>query len=176
MVLIEGFQRAHSFILRQAGDEPELRGMGTTCCAAIIRDAKLYYGHVGDSRIYLLRGGEAEQLTEDHSLVNRMVHEGLLSVEEAQHHVQRNVLTQALGMDTESLAGDFPLPPLELKEGDIILLCTDGLHGLVDGREMALIAADQPLTKACRELVALAKVRGGPDNITVQMLGIRQVD
>jgi len=174
-VLIEGFQQAQRSILRQADAEPSLRGMGTTCCAAIVRGGKLYLGHVGDSRIYLLRNGEAQQLTEDHSLVNRMVREGLLSAEEAEHHEQRNILTQALGMETESLAGDFPAEPLELQTGEIILLCTDGLHGLVEGKEMALAVAGQSLTEACRELVALAKVRGGPDNITVQMLGIRQV-
>ncbi len=175
-VLIEGFQHAQTSILREADGNLELRGMGTTCSAGVIREAKLYFGHVGDSRIYLLRDGEARQLTDDHSLVARMVREGLLSAEQAEHHEQRNILTQALGMDTDSLAGDFPIEPLELKANDTILLCTDGLHGLVRGREMALIAADQSLTEACRELVALAKVRGGPDNITIQMLRIRQVD
>jgi protein phosphatase len=176
MVLIDGFQRAHWSILQRAAAEPDLRGMGTTCCAAIIRDGQLYYGHVGDSRIYLLRDGVAEQLTEDHSLVADMVRQGLLTPEQAEHHECRNVITQALGVESDSLAGDFPAQPRELKQGDIILLCTDGLHGLVESREFALAVANQSLAEACKELVALAKVRGGPDNITVQMLGIRQVE
>ena len=109
-------------------------------------------------------------------MVARMVREGLLTEQQAERHDQRNVLTQALGVDSDSLAGDFPMEPLELVAGDIVLLSTDGLHGLVSGSEMALVAKDQPLVEACRDLVALAKVRGGPDNITVQMLAIRQVD
>jgi PPM family protein phosphatase len=136
----------------------------------------MYYGHVGDSRIYLIRDGRAEQLTEDHSLVARMVREGLLTAEEAEHHAQRNVITQALGVDSDNLAGDFPQQPLQLVAGDIVLICTDGLHGLVSGGEMALAIDGQSLAQASRELVSLAKVRGGPDNITVQMLGVRQVE
>jgi PPM family protein phosphatase len=102
------------------------------------------------------------------------VREGVLTPEQAERHEQRNVLTQALGVNSESLAGDFPATPLDLQLGDVVLVCTDGLHGLVDGAQMALILDHQPLADACKELVALAKVRGGPDNITVQMLGIRR--
>ena len=174
-LLIEAFSNAHRAILDLAAEEPELNGMGTTCCAAIFRNGQMYIGHVGDSRIYLIRNRRAEQLTEDHSLVAQMVRDGLLTQEQAERHEKRNVLTQALGVDSESLAGDFPAEPIALQVGDVILVCTDGLHGLVDSAEMALTVADQPLADACRELVALAKVRGGPDNITVQMLGIRQV-
>jgi len=174
-VLIEGFQLAHRAILEQGHAEPELLGMGSTCCAAIFRDQKMYYGHVGDSRIYLIRKEEIEQLTEDHSLVAEMVREGALTEEEAEHHPQRNVITQALGVDSDTLKGDFPPEPLALEIGDIILMCTDGLTTKVDRREIALTVCCQPLSAACRELVALAKVRGGPDNITVQTLAIRQV-
>jgi PPM family protein phosphatase len=174
-LLIEAFSKAHQAVVDLAAEEPELNGMGTTCCAAIFRHGQMYFGHVGDSRIYLIRDGQAEQLTEDHSLVARMVREGVLTPEQAERHEQRNVLTQALGVNSESLAGDFPATPLDLQLGDVVLVCTDGLHGLVDGAQMALILDHQPLADACKELVALAKVRGGPDNITVQMLGIRQV-
>jgi protein phosphatase len=174
--LIEGFASAQKAILEQASGDLGLRGMGTTCCAAIVRQGRLFYGHVGDSRIYLLRDGEARQLTEDHSRVAQMVRDGVLTEEEAMHHEQRNILTRALGMDSEQLCGDFPAEPLALRPGDILALCTDGLHGMVSGKEMALAAADQSLTEACRELVALANVRGGPDNITLQMLAVRQVN
>lgn len=175
-VLIAGFQAAHQAILELAAEEPELSGMGTTCCAAILQNGRLYFGHVGDSRIYLIRDGRATALTEDHSVVARMVRDGLITPEEAEHHAQRNVITAALGVDLESVAGDFPLQPLDLIAGDILLLCTDGLHGLVSADEMALTTENQPLTQACQELVGRAKVRGGPDNITVQLLGVRQVE
>ena len=174
-VLIEGFQLAQASILAEAAGDPLSCGMGTTCSAAIVRAGKLYLGHIGDSRVYLLRQGDARQLTEDHSLVQQMVREGLLTEEQARSHEKRNVLTQALGIPSDRLAGDFPAAPLDLEVDDIVLLCTDGLHGLVQGVEMASTAAGQSLTEACRELVALAIVRGGPDNITLQMLAIRQV-
>jgi protein phosphatase len=174
--LIAGFQAAHHAILDHAGVEPELRGMGTTCCAAILKHGQLHYAHVGDSRIYLIRDGRPEQLTEDHSLVARMVRDGLLSPEEAEHSERRNVLTAALGMDSDKVAGDFPREPLKLIEGDVVLICTDGLHGLVNAEEMAEAAAHQSLAQACQQLVDMAKERGGQDNITVQLLGIRQVE
>jgi len=174
-VLIEGFQLAQAAILAEAADDPLLRGMGTTCSAAVVRAGKVWLGHVGDSRVYLLRGGEVSQITEDHSLVAQMVREGLLTEEQARTHEKRNVLTRALGVPSDSLAGDFPAEPIDLKVDDILLFCTDGLHGLVEGSEMALTVAGQSLTEACKELIALAIVRGGPDNITIQMLAIRQV-
>jgi protein phosphatase len=174
--LIAGFQAAHQAILDLAQQEPELRGMGTTCSAAILKNGQLYYGHVGDSRIYLIRDGRAEPITDDHSLVARMVRDGLLSPEEAEHSEQRNLLTAALGMDLESLAGDFPLQPLDLIVGDVILLCSDGLHGVVSAEEMAQATVNRPLTQACQELVGLARARGGPDNITVQLLGLKRVE
>ena len=175
-VLIEGFQLAHEAILRMAREERELHGMGTTCCAAILKRGELYYGHVGDSRLYLIRDGQAKPLTEDHSVVARMVKEGKLTPEEAHNHPQKNVLTAALGIEADLVAGDFSPDPLPLVAGDIVLLCTDGLHGLVSDQEMALTMQDQSLTEACRELVARAKVRGGPDNITVQLLKVRSVE
>jgi serine/threonine protein phosphatase PrpC len=175
-VLIAGFQAAQRAILDLAAVSPELRGMGTTCCACILKNGRMYYAHVGDSRIYLIRDGRAEQLTEDHSLVARMVRNGQLSEEEARHHEKRNILTAALGMDTESVAGDFSVEPLELMPEDTILLCTDGLHGLVSDEEMASITRDLLPTDACRELVDQAKLRGGPDNITVQLLRVRDVE
>jgi PPM family protein phosphatase len=174
-VLIEGFQLAQAVILAEAADDPLVRGMGTTCSAAIVCAGKLYLGHIGDSRVYLLRRGEARQLTEDHSLVAQMAREGLITEEQAKNHEKRNVLTQALGVSSDNLAGDFSTEPLDLEIDDILLLCTDGLHGLVEGFEMALTVAGQSLSEACRELIALAIVRGGADNITLQTLAIRQV-
>jgi PPM family protein phosphatase len=174
-VLIAAFQSAHQAIVELAESDPEMRGMGTTCCAAILRNGLLHYGHIGDSRIYLIRNGKPSLLTSDHTLVANLVRNGSISIEEAEQHPQRNVLTAALGLDSESLAGDFPIEALQLVPGDIILLSTDGLHGLVSAEEMAQASANQRLKDACEELVARAKVRGGHDNITVQMIGVRRV-
>ena len=172
-VLIEGFACGHAAILHLAEKMPELKGMGTTCCAGIVRDRKFYYGHAGDSRIYLLRDGVADQLTEDHSLVARIVREGLITEEQAKRHEQRNVITQALGVDLDSVPGEFPPDPLDLIVNDVVLFCTDGLHGMIEGEEMVRTLSGQSLSEARRELIALARIRGGPDNITLQMLAIR---
>jgi serine/threonine protein phosphatase PrpC len=175
MVLIHGFQQAHFAILSMASDDFQLRGMGTTCCGAILRDGLMYYAHIGDSRIYLIRDGVAIPLTEDHSLVARMVRDGLITEEQAKHHDKRNVLTAALGIDSDAVAGDFPMDPQELIAGDVIAMCTDGLHGLVSNEEIAATIEQQSIRDACKELVALAKVRGGPDNITLQMVKVEQI-
>lgn len=176
-ILIEAFRTAHQAILDESDRQPELRGMGSTCCAAIYRSGgQLHYGHVGDSRIYLIRQGRAQRLTEDHSVVARMVREGILTEEQAARDGRRNVLTAALGIDSDSLLADFPIEPLQLEPDDIVLLCSDGLHGQVSDEEIGLTTQGQSLDEACRELVARAKVRGGPDNITVQMLAVRRVE
>jgi PPM family protein phosphatase len=176
-VLIEAFRAAHQAILDEANRQPELRGMGATCCAVIYRlGGRLHYGHVGDSRIYLIRAGKAQRLTEDHSVVARMVREGILTEEQAARDERRNVLTAALGVESDSLSAEFALEPLQLAENDIVLLCSDGLHGQLSDEEIGLTTEGQSLGEACRELVARAKVRGGPDNITLQMMAVRRVD
>jgi serine/threonine protein phosphatase PrpC len=113
--------------------------MGTTCTAVVLVDGELFYGHVGDSRLYLIRGGAISQLSQDHSRVARLVREGALTPEEAAGHPDRNVLTAALGMASPAhgdLPGDFPQAPVPLESGDLLLICTDGLHGLVSDEEM----------------------------------------
>jgi len=167
--LMIAFRDAHAAIQREARENPELRGMGTTCTAVALLDHRLYYGHVGDSRLYLLRGGAMLRLTEDHSLVARLVSTGALSAEEAESHPDRNVLTAALGMNSE-VPAEFPETPVALENGDTLLVCTDGLHGLVRDREMGEIAGSHSPREACRRLVEMAKERGGFDNITVQIL------
>jgi protein phosphatase len=144
--------------------------MGTTCTAATILDGELYFGHVGDSRLYLIRGYSISLLTRDHSQVARLVQDGLITPEEASVHPQRNVLTAAMGV--EPAAADFSDMPLPLLPGDILLICTDGLHGLVNDQEMLATASTLDPLEACKELVRMAKERGGFDNITVQILKI----
>ena len=168
-VLTEGFQQAHQAIRQAAEIDPEVGSMGTTCTAIILRDRKLTLGHIGDSRLYLLRDAKATRLSRDHTAVNDMIEAGLITAEEAVNHEKKHVLSAALGVG-ESSAAEFFHDPVVLKEGDILLLCTDGLHGLVTDDELASTTVDQSLEDACAELIAWAKVRGGPDNITLQMI------
>jgi PPM family protein phosphatase len=169
--LLTAFQDAHAAIQAHAREHPELHGMGTTCTAAVLRDRDLYYGHVGDSRLYLIRDLDISQVTDDHSVVGRLLREGQITPEQAAVHPDKNVLTAALGMDS-AVPGDFSEIPVPLNPNDILLLCTDGLHGLVSDQEMHQIALNNPPTEACRELVRMANERGGFDNITVQILKV----
>jgi len=162
------FQHAHAAIRELALRSPELQGMGTTCTAAALLDGQLSYGHIGDSRLYLIRGYRISQLTQDHSQVARMVQDGLITPEEASVHPQRNVLTSAMG--AESAISDFSDAPLPLQPGDILLICTDGLHGLVSDQELLAVAATESPAEACKHLVQMANARGGFDNITLQIL------
>jgi protein phosphatase len=160
----EALLRANARIFTEAQANPDLRGMGTTTSALVIRGNKGWFGHVGDSRIYLLRGDELRQLTDDHSLVASMVREGLLTTKEAETHPRRNVLQRSMGV-AEQVEIDIrgPLPVLE---GDTYILCSDGLHGVVREPEIKEIAK-LPIQKAADEFVKLAIERGAPDNVTV---------
>ena len=157
-------ERANARIYAESQVNPELRGMGTTCSALVVRGREGYFAHVGDSRIYLVRDGEISQLTDDHSLVASMVREGLLTTQEAEVHPRRNVLQRSMGVaqgveiDTR---GAF-----EVRPGDTFILCSDGLHGLVRSEEIQQLA-QLGIEDAVRELVNLALTRGAPDNVTV---------
>ena len=143
--------------------------MGTTCTALSIAGDRLYFAHIGDSRLYLVRGPQISRLTKDHSYVGRLVDSGILSPEEAEAHPQRHILTAALGAGSE-LIPDFPENPIGLQQEDTLVLCTDGLWSMVKESELHDIATEKPAMKACRELIDLARERGGPDNITVQVI------
>src|SRR6266849_200784 len=169
--LLSAFQDAHAAIQAYAREHPELRGMGTTCTAVALLERDLFYGHVGDSRLYLIRDSCISQVTEDHSLVGRLVRLGQITPEEAAVHPDRNVLTAALGMDS-AVPGDFSEAPVPLYVNDILLICTDGLHGLVNDEELRHVALTNPPREDCRELVRMANDRGGFDNITVQILKV----
>jgi len=169
--LIAAFYEAHTAIHDYGRENPGFEGMGTTCTCVVLKDRQLYYGHIGDSRLYLIRDGAISLLTEDHSYVQRLVRQGALSSEEAAVHPDRNILTAALGMPA-AVAADFSSEPLPLHPGDVLLLCTDGLHGLVSDQEVLACAANQPPLQACRELIETAIQRGGFDNITLQILRI----
>jgi protein phosphatase len=169
--LLKGFRVAHERIREYADAHPEFQGMGTTCTALALNEQSLYFAHVGDSRLYLVRDGNILRLTRDHSYVGRLVESGVLRSEEAEHHPQRHILTAALGAGTD-VAADSPTNPLVLENGDILILCTDGLWSLVQEPEMLSIVTSRDASSACAELVKLARTRSGPDNITVQILRV----
>ena len=144
--------------------------MGTTATALIIKGDQTFVGHMGDSRAYLFRDASATQLTRDHSMVNRLVEQGVLSKEEAIRHPQRNVIYKALGVNREA---DLELiGPMPVQSHDIFLLCSDGLTNLVTDEEMSEMMKKEKPQKACEKLVQLANKRGGDDNITVQILRV----
>jgi len=163
-----GFRAAHQRIQEQASNDPALHGMGTTCTAIALLENNLYYAHVGDSRLYMVRDGSISLLTRDHSYVSRLVEEGILSAEEAESHPQRHILTAALGSGGDVFPETAP-KAIALQKDDVLILCTDGLWGVVGESEIKAAVARQP-EQACKDLIALAKQRGGPDNITVQLL------
>ena len=139
--------------------------MGTTMTVALVEGMTVVIGHVGDSRAYLVRGDSMEQLTEDHSLVNELVKSGKLSEEEAQIHPQRSVITRAVGTDPDVDVDAFAI---EAEDGDVFLLCSDGLTDMVDDVDiLELVDRNRgDLEKAVRSLVQFANKQGGDDNIT----------
>jgi len=167
-LLNAAFLAAHRRIQEQASKDPTLHGMGTTCTAIVLLGNNLFYAHVGDSRLYMVRNGSITLLTRDHSYVSRLVEDGILSAEEAESHPQRHILTAALGSGAEVFPDISPQPML-LGKGDVLVLCTDGLWSVVGESDLKGAVASPP-EQACKDLVALAKQRGGPDNITVQLL------
>jgi protein phosphatase len=140
--------------------------MGTTITAALVEGTRVTFGHVGDSRAYLLRDGLMEQLTEDHSLVNELVKSGKLSPEEAETHPQRSVITRALGTDPDVDVDTFVV---DAQEGDLFLICSDGLTTMVGDEDILelLQKHHDDLDRAAKSLVAAANRAGGEDNITV---------
>jgi len=159
---------ANRAVFDRSKNDRTVSGMGTTLTAALVDGSRVHLVHVGDSRAYLLRGGELAQLTEDHTLVHRMVMEGEISQEEAETHPHRSILTRALGVD-ESVQVDEG--DVEVSDGDRLLLCTDGLTGMVpEGqiREILLESADPQ--EAVEKLVKVANRAGGIDNITAVIL------
>jgi protein phosphatase len=158
-------ERANACIRQHAQRSSQLDGMGTTLTAALVRDGIAYLAQIGDSRAYLIRGQSIRQLTKDQSYVQRMVDDGLLSPEEAARHPYRNVIMQALGVESDIKVA---LTAIALQRNDYLLLCSDGLSGYVTSEEMLQIVqgADSP-AYACRLLTEVANARGGEDNITV---------
>lgn len=139
-------------------------GMGTTLSMVLTKGSRAYIGHVGDSRIYLIRENEISRLTEDHSLVAELIKQGTIKPEEANNHPQKNVITRALGTEY-SIESD--ISRWDMKYGDLILICTDGLSNVVYEKDMVcVLEGTSDLNEACELLIEKAKEKGGFDNIT----------
>ena len=162
--LREAVEATNVKIHEHAKENPERRGMGTTTTAVGILDNYLYLTQVGDSRAYLVREGQATQLTKDQSLMQRLVDAGELTEEEAEQSERKNIILQALGPDPRVRVD---LTHQEIRRGDTVVVCSDGLSGQVTAEEIArAVTENRDLVAACAELIDLANERGGPDNIT----------
>jgi serine/threonine protein phosphatase PrpC len=161
----DALERANRAIRRMARDDPDMSGMGTTMTAALLRDGNLDVVHVGDSRAYLWRDGHLTQVTDDHSVVAELVRRGSITPEEAETHPHRNVITRALGAEAEVTVD---LLTTTLADGDVVLVCSDGLSSYVSEAAIAeVLAASGTLGETARGLVARANAAGGADNVTV---------
>jgi PPM family protein phosphatase len=159
---------ANATVSQLADDEPLYRGMGTTLTAVMVEGRRLHIAHVGDSRAYLLRGGQFNQLTDDHTLVQHLIDEGQITKEEAASHPQRSIITRAIGVARDV---DVDSMTLDLQPGDQILLCSDGLTGVVSDEDICeALARDDEEDAIIADLIEQANAGGGPDNITVVLL------
>ena len=164
--VVQLVQEANRRIYARSTEDANVSGMGTTMTLAIVEDDGVAFGHVGDSRAYVARGGSIEQLTDDHSLVAELVRGGKLSPEEADNHPQRSVITRVLGADPEVDVDVFTVAP---EPGDIFLICSDGLTSMVSDEAILGVLREHAanLERAAKELVRLANRAGGEDNITI---------
>ncbi len=168
--LAVAFAAANKAIFEHARAHPECAGMGTTCTVLGVRDGVAWFAHVGDSRAYLLRGAALAQLTEDQTLVRKLVREGAMTEAEAAVSENSNVLLQAMGTAPEVKPEISQAIPLAA--GDVLILCSDGLHGLVADAEIAQIAARHAPEEACQNLIQAALAAGGHDNVSVGVFRI----
>jgi protein phosphatase len=165
-------QRANARI-RDNARVPELAGMGTTMTVVSLADQTISVGHVGDSRAYLVRNGEAVQLTRDHTWTAERERSGCVSPGEAPGDRRKGVLTRALGIGDEV---EVDMSELEINPGDLIVLCSDGLHGRVCDFEIARVVSSASPSNAAKKLVRMANDAGGRDNVTVVVAGARELE
>ena len=150
-----------------ADERPEYRGMGTTVVCAIVRDRQAYIAHAGDSRAYVVSGGQVHQITTDHSVVQDLINKGRITIEEAKHHPNKNIITRAVGVDKEI---EIDFCQVDLEKNDILVLCTDGLSNYVSNEEMVELMSDGMHYAFADRIVTKANKNGGGDNITVVII------
>jgi serine/threonine protein phosphatase PrpC len=175
MTLHQAIMSANDSVYR-TGTMPEHKGMGTTLVAACVEDAKLYIGNVGDSRAYMIQKSQCMQLTVDHSYLNELIRTGAIAVEDAGSvdlKGMESVITRAVGV-TATIDPDFFA--VDLTPGDLVLLASDGLTRYLNASDIALLVTGLDLHVSCQHLIAIAKERGGADNITVLLLYITSTE
>lgn len=170
-LLLSCYEEASRRIFDKAANErPELAGMGTTMVVAYIRDRRLYIGNVGDSRCYLFKKPHLWQITEDHSLINEQLRSGVMSEEQVRQFVGRNVITRSVGYERDV----YPdIIEREIQPGEIFLICSDGLSGLVEDSKISEILNKNTPDKAVKACVEQALANGGDDNVTVMLIHFR---
>jgi len=167
------FNMVNAAIYNQAQGSATLQGMGTTLVSLAIAQGAACYAFVGDSRLYLVRAGECRQLSKDHTVVAEMLKQGLITAEAAASHPDKNVITRAIGT-YPNVDVDSSNKLLPIKIGDCFLLCSDGLHDLVNSTEMQQALVEHTAQQACEVLIQLANSRGGHDNISVLVVKVLQ--
>ena len=167
----EQIEKANTSIYQAAQSQPQYAGMGTTLVTAQFYDNRMTVAHIGDSRLYLLRGAEFSQVTRDHSLLQEQIDSGMITAEEAKHSQNKNLVTRALGIDpvVEPEVHDY-----DTKVGDIYLICSDGLSDMVPDEEIGLTleTLGGNMTLAAQQLVQMANDNGGRDNVSVLLIKI----
>lgn len=169
--LKDAFHEANRRIYETSQQDERLAGMGTTCTALALQNGTAISAHVGDSRLYLVREDDIYLMTEDHSAVMEMVKRGWISLEQARHHPDKNVILRAMGSHPEVEVTTWQ-EPFPVRAGDRFLLCSDGLYDLVEDEEIRREVATIDPQTACERLVAMARERGGHDNITVLIVNL----
>lgn len=164
MLMVSAIEAANALVYSKAKKDELLKGMGTTVVLAVIKNDSLYIAHVGDSRLYIVTKDSINQLTTDHSVVQMMIDNGEITAEEAKNHPNKNVITRALGVD-ENIRIDYSQEVYN--EGDIVLLCTDGLTNYVDDSQILEICNNGDSYDLADLLVNTANRNGGGDNVTV---------
>ena len=170
--LEKAFQETNGNIHQRGEKNPEFRNMGTTTTALVLRPEGAWIGHVGDSRVYRIRAGRIEQLSYDHSLVWETARRQHITPDEV-HGVKTNVIVRSMG--PEAIVNTDIEGPHPVRDGDIFLLCSDGLSGPLSDHEIGAVASVLPPEEACQFLIDLANLRGGPDNITVVIVSVGKV-
>ena len=166
-LLITSVTAANSLVFDRARTEPDKRGMGTTCVAAIVCDERAYIINVGDSRCYHIFDESIQQITKDHTVIRKLIERGEITEEESKTHPRRNSITRAVGAAREITPDYFEI---DLEQGQCLLLCSDGLHSYGDDAEIAGIIVNNPVQKCCDLLIDYALANGGRDNITVALI------
>lgn len=163
-MLLSAITTANVTVFDRAAVDNSVHGMGTTIVACVVKDSVACIAHVGDSRAYIISGDSITQITKDHSLVQEMLDQGQITKEQFNNHPIKNIITRALGVE-ENIDIDFDY--VDVSEGDIILLCSDGLSGLVDPDELLNICLNSDFDTLCDNYIDAANLNGGRDNITV---------